>query len=327
MIKERAVELQIRHSDVIRKRIFSILEISGPGDMLSRLADIILIVLIVASVVANILASVQSIYTEYMAWLQALETVTVAVFSIEYALRIWSCVESSDPRFHQQPFWGRVRYALSPMVIIDLLAILPFYLVLWFSVDLMFLRVFRLFRIFKLTRYSPAMGLLLTVLRKEARSFGAAMFIMLVVLVIVASGIYLVENEAQPEAFGSIPAAMWWAVATLTTVGYGDVTPITPLGKIFGACVTIVGVGMVALPAGILASAFSDELRLRREQYASMVDDALLDGVINQEEERELARSRYDLGIDSNDAASIEKRAGMGGCCPHCGELLEPSPD
>lgn len=327
MIKQEAVGLETRNSSVMRKRIFSILEISGPGDLLSRLADIILIVLIVASVVANILASVQEIYTEYMAWLQTLELVTVVVFSAEYALRIWSCVESPDPRFHQQPLWGRVRYALSPMVIIDLLAILPFYLVLWMSVDLMFLRVFRLFRIFKLTRYSPAMGLLLTVLRKESKSFGAAMFIMLVVLVIVASGIYLVENEAQPEAFASIPAAMWWAVATLTTVGYGDVTPITPLGKVFGACVTIVGVGMVALPAGILASAFSDELRQRREQYATMVDKALLDGVIDQNEERQLARSRYDLGIDSNDAASIEKRAGSGGTCPHCGELLETPPD
>ncbi|HID82793.1 MAG TPA: ion transporter [Chromatiales bacterium] len=327
MIKQETVGLEARNGSLMRKRVFSILEISGPGDLLSRLADFILIVLIVASVVANILASVQDIYTEYEAWLQTLELVTVAVFSVEYILRIWSCVESPDPRFHQQPLWGRVRYALSPMVIIDLLAILPFYLVLWMSVDLMFLRVFRLFRIFKLTRYSPAMGLLLTVLRKESKSFGAAMFIMLVVLVIVASGIYLVENEAQPEAFASIPAAMWWAVATLTTVGYGDVTPITPLGKIFGACVTIVGVGMVALPAGILASAFSDELRQRREQYATMVDEALQDGVIDQHEERQLAKSRLDLGIDSNDAASIEKRAGQCGTCPHCGELLETPPE
>lgn len=168
------------------------------------------------------------------------------------------------------------------------------------------------------------MGLLLTVLRKEAKAFGAAMFIMLVILVFAASGIYLVENDTQPEQFGSIPAAMWWAVATLTTVGYGDVTPITMWGKVFGACVTIVGVGMVALPAGILASAFSDELRQRREQYAAMVKEALLDGEIDHAEERELEMTRYHLGIDINDAASIEKSAGYSGTvCPHCGKSLE----
>lgn len=149
------------------------------------------------------------------------------------------------------------------------------------------------------------------------------MFIMLVILVFAASGIYLVENDAQPEQFGSIPAAMWWAVATLTTVGYGDVTPVTMWGKLFGACVTIVGVGMVALPAGILASAFSDELRQRREQYAAMVKKALHDGEIDHEEERELEMTRHNLGIDISDAASIEKLAGFEGvACPHCGKQL-----
>ena len=136
----------------MRNRIYNILEISGPGDLLGRVADLTLIVLIVASVVANILVSVQSLYTEYRAWFQLLELITVSVFSVEYFLRIWSCVESADPRFHDRPMWGRLRYALTPMLIIDLVAILPFYLSLWMSIDLMFLRVFRLFRIFKLTR-------------------------------------------------------------------------------------------------------------------------------------------------------------------------------
>ncbi len=248
----------------------------------------------------------------------------MTVFTIEYVLRLWSCVESTDPRYHHHPIMGRLRFALTPMLLIDALAILPFYLGMWISADLMFLRVFRLFRMFKLTRYSPAMGLMLTVLRKEARAFGAAMFIMLVVLVFASSGIYLVENEAQPEQFSSIPAAMWWAVATLTTVGYGDVTPITLWGKVFGACITIVGVGMVALPAGILASAFSDELRQRREAYAALVEAALQDGEIGHEEQRELEQTRLNLGINSSDAETIEKRAEQGGAtCPHCGKAID----
>jgi voltage-gated potassium channel len=307
----------------MRKRIFDILDISVAGGLAGRVVSIILVSLIVTSAVASILASIQSLYAEYHAWFNRIEIVMVTAFTIEYALRIWSCVESPDPRFHHHPFKGRVRYALTPLLLIDLLAILPFYLGLWISADLMYLRVFRLFRLFKLTRYSPAMGLMLTVLRKEAKAFGAAMFIMLVVLVFTSSGIYLVEHEAQPEQFSSIPAAMWWAVATLTTVGYGDVTPITNWGKVFGACITIVGVGMVALPAGILASAFSNELRLRREKYATLVEAALRDGEIDREEQQELEEKRLDLGIDSSDAATIEERVEKStAICPHCGKPL-----
>ena len=311
----------------MRNRIYIILESSLPGGLIGRLIDLILIALILVSVVANILASVQGLYTVYREWFFRLEMVTVTVFSIEYMLRLWSCVESPEPRFHHHPIKGRLRYALKPILLVDLLAILPFYLSLWITADLMFLRVFRLFRIFKLTRYSPAMSLMLTVLRKEARSFGAAMFIMLVVLVFAASGIYLVENKAQPVEFGSIPAAMWWAVATLTTVGYGDVTPITMWGKVFGACVTVVGVGMVALPAGILASAFSDELRQRREKYAKLVEVAMEDGEIDHQEQRELAQTRRNLGIDNSDAENIQKRAEQGSAnCPHCGMPLDQPP-
>jgi len=307
----------------MRKRIFDILDISAAGGLAGRVVGIILVSLIVTSVAASILASIQSLYAEYQAWFSRLEIIVVTVFTIEYVLRLWSCVESPDPRFHHHPFRGRVRYALTPLLLIDILAILPFYLGLWISADLMYLRVFRLFRLFKLTRYSPAMGLMLTVLRKEAKAFGAAMFIMLVVLVFTSSGIYLVENEAQPEQFSSIPAAMWWAVATLTTVGYGDVTPVTNWGKVFGACITIVGVGMVALPAGILASAFSNELRLRREKYATLVEAALRDGEIDREEQRKLEEKRLDLGIDSSDAETIEESVEKStAICPHCGKPL-----
>jgi len=279
---------------------------------------------VLLNVLTNILASVDDIYAAYREPLFAFEVFSTLVFTLEYGLRLWSCVESPVPRF-RSPLLGRLRFAATPMLIIDLLAILPFYLLIWTQVDLLFLRVFRLFRIFKLTRYSPAMTLLMTVLRREARAFGAATFILLVVLIFAASGMYLVEHNAQPESFGSIPAAMWWAVATLTTVGYGDVTPITPWGKFFGATITIVGVGMVALPAGILASAFSDELRRRREEYLVEVEEALEDGHLSHGEQRKLASMRKALGLDQEEAERLlrlaeEEKVKV---CPHCGEPLD----
>ena len=184
-----------------------------------------------------------------------------------YALRIWSCTE--DPQStHRGPVADRLRYALSPMAIIDFLAIAPFYVSMLFAIDLRFLRVFRLLRLLKLTRYSPAIEMLGRVLYNERRALFSALLIMLVLLVFASSLMHLIEHEAQPDAFGSIPAAMWWAVVTLTTVGYGDAAPVTPLGQLLGGFVTILGVGTFALPAGILASGFAQEVK-RREFIVS----------------------------------------------------------
>jgi voltage-gated potassium channel len=175
------------------------------------------------------------------------------------------------------------------------------------------------------------MSLLFNVFKKEAASFGAALFILLIVMVFAASGMYFVESQAQPEAFGSIPAAMWWAVAALTTVGYGDVTPITPLGKFFGACITVVGIGMIALPSGILASGFSDQLHRRRKEYEQQVDDVLDGGIITESERRELERLRDDLGFTEKEAAEILRQAARRAheriprFCPHCGNSLTES--
>lgn len=307
-----------------RSRIYSLLEPPAGARGAARWVTLAIVTLVLLNVVANILASVESVFLAYRRELFAFEVISTLLFTLEYVLRLWSCTASPDPRF-QSPVLGRLRFAATPMLIIDLLAILPFYLLIWTSVDLLFLRVFRLFRIFKLTRYSPAMNMLLEVLRREARSFGATGFILLVILVFASSGMYLVEHEAQPESFGSIPAAMWWAVATLTTVGYGDVTPITPWGKFFGATITIVGVGMVALPAGILASAFTDELRRRREEYLVEVEEALEDGHLSHGEQRKLASMRKALGLDREEAERLlrlaeEEKVKV---CPHCGAPLD----
>ena len=150
--------------------------------------------------------------------------------------------------------------------IIDLMAILPAYLNLFVHIDLRFLRVLRLFRLLKLTRYFVSLQILLRVIQREKGSFQAVIFILVIMIVMTASAIYVVENKAQPEAFSSIPKAMWWAVVTLTTVGYGDVTPVTNLGRILGAFITILGVGIAALPAGILASGLANELNQRNRR-------------------------------------------------------------
>jgi len=190
------------------------------------------------------------------------------------------------------------------------------------------MRVLRLLRIFKLTRYSSAMSIMLTVLRQEAKAFGAALFVLLLLMIFSASMIFLFEHEAQPEVFSNIPNAMWWAVITLTTVGFGDAYPITPFGKFFGAAISVVGIGMVALPAGILASAFSEQLHLRREQYRERVSDALSDGVLTTAEAEQLRKIQEDLGISVEEARNILHHSVKGGLhfythCPHCGENLQ----
>jgi voltage-gated potassium channel len=310
-----------------RKRVFQILELARPDDRISRWFDIFIVLFISINILAIILGSVGSLYSRYEHLFFRFEILSVAVFTIEYLLRVWSSVEHPGGDY-AQPLAGRLRFSLTPMALVDLMAFLPFYLGMFFSLDLRFLRVLRLVRIFKLTRYSSAMSMLLNVLQDEARAFGAAFFILVVIMTFAASGIYLFEHEVQPDAFGSIPAAIWWAVATLTTVGYGDVTPVTVGGKVFGSTIMIIGVGMVALPAGILASAFSEQVRLRREQYEDLAEEALGDGIITAQEQLEMERTRIELGLSAEDAGQIFARIAKEeihrkGVCPHCRKPLQ----
>jgi voltage-gated potassium channel len=149
---------------------------------------------------------------------------------------------------------------LSPLALIDLIVILPFFLGAIIGVDLRMLRALRLLRAFRLTRYANSMNLLLQVLRDEAPIISAALFVLLMLISVAASITYLAEYKAQPEAFGSIPHALWWAVVTMTTIGYGDVVPQTLVGRLCASVIGIISVGMVALPAGILASGFNEAL-------------------------------------------------------------------
>ncbi len=313
-------------STTLRKRTAQCLDAGTSGDKLSRTVDLCLITLISLNVLATILESVDTLMAQHAQAFATFELFSVMVFTVEYLLRVWSSPDAAVEGASASPT-SRVRFALSPGAIIDLLAILPFYLSFFIGIDLRFLRAFRLVRVFKLTRYSTTMQVILGVIRAELGTFTAAFALMLVLLVLASSGMYLIEKDIQPETFGSIPAAMWWAMATLTTVGYGDAIPITPVGKLFGSCITLIGVGMVALPAGILASGFSEQLRRSREQWEDQLAAAMEDGVMDGREHQALEDLRQRLGISAEDAellhrAYLRDHTTLGERCPHCqGEL------
>lgn len=252
-------------AQTVRQHVYALVEV--PPDETGRAKfdwfDVFIATLIVLSVVTSILASVPSVEARFGRELSIFEVFAAYVFAVEYVLRLWSCVE--NPRF-AHPIKGRLRFVFSPMAIIDLLAFAPSLVPFW-SVDLMALRTCRLLRIMrvlKLGRYSNAMTTLGNVLHSRRAELGVMGFVMLVVLIIASSLMYYVEHEYQPAAFGSIPAAMWWAVITLTTIGYGDVYPKTELGKVIGGIVALCGIGLVALPTAIIAQGFSEALKPKR---------------------------------------------------------------
>lgn len=296
-------------SVISRRRAWEILEVGREGDRLSQWVDGLLLMLIAANVLAVILESVPAIAAEHGRFFRWFDTLSVLLFTVEYATRVWASVE--DPRFRDsaRPLKRRLRFMLTPMALIDLAVILPFYLAFFIQIDLRFMRVLRLLRVFKLTRYSASMTLLLGVVRRELQAITAALFVLMLLVVVAAGLTYIVEHKVQPDAFGSIPAAMWWAVVTMTTVGYGDVVPVTVAGKFFAATISVLSMGMVALPAGLLASGFMEALRERRERYTEMVETALKDGVIDAAEQQLLQHMRDALGMSDEEAQKIIARS------------------
>lgn len=229
-----------------------------------RATNAFLVALIVLNVVAVVLESVHALYARYRLAFDAFEWFSVAVFTVEYLLRVWSV--TANPRY-AHPLTGRLRFMLTPGAIVDLVAIVPAYLP--GALDLRFTRIVRLVRLLKIGRYSEPLRLFARVFRSRRDELVLIAALLLVLLVLSSSSMYFLENAAQPEAFSSIPAAMWWAMATLTTVGYGDVIPATPLGKAVGSFIAVLGIGVFALPAGILAAAFAEELRKQKAPPAT----------------------------------------------------------
>jgi voltage-gated potassium channel len=245
----------------LRKQIYDILEITWRRRRgTSFWVNILLTVVISLNAFAVIFDTVPAIREKYHQLIFNFEVFSVAVFTVEYLLRLWSCVE--DPRYNHW-FWGRLRFMVSAWGIIDLLAILPFYLS-FFITDLGFIRILRLLRmirLFRVSRYFHALKVIQIVVKEKREELVLSFVFIFFILIISSSLVYYVEHDIQPKAFESIPAAMWWGVNAMTTVGYGDLHPITPLGKFLGGIIAILGVSLFALPTGILASGFAEYIR------------------------------------------------------------------
>lgn len=237
-----------------RTHLFHILHRPLPGTRYARLTSIFLATLIIVNCLALSLETVASIYAGH-AWLfQALEVASTGIFTVEYVLRVWTCVE--DPRYCA-PFTGRLRYIRSPLAILDLLAILAYFA----PVDLRFLRIFRLSRLFRVLHlevFNRAMQAILDAIGRRRHLLYVSVTMMATAVYCTAVLLYTVEHAAQPDKFSSIPATVWWAVETLTTIGYGDIAPVTPLGKALTSVIAIFGIGIFALPTAVLTAAILD---------------------------------------------------------------------
>ena len=250
----------------IKKRVFEIISKADEGDTASKIFDGFIMALISLSVLSIILESFQDIASKYSSLFSAFETFSVTTFSIEYALRIWTAnylyPDSKNPK---------LKYITSIMAIIDLISILPFFLP-FISADMRFLRMFRLLRIarvlrvFKLGRYVDALHIIVQVISKSASQLIMSIVICFFVMLFSSIIMYTVENPVQPEQFPDIISSLWWAICTLTTVGYGDVYPITAAGKFFAAIISLVGIGIIAIPTGIISAGFTSLIGKDREE-------------------------------------------------------------
>lgn len=266
-----------------RQRVHALVFPSAYGGELHNLYDSFIVVWVIVSVLAVILESVHSVHYLLNMEFLILDAIAVSIFTLEYTLRLYCCVEEPG---YKKAVAGRLKMAKSTSSMIDLLAIAPFFLEVFLHhlIDLRFMRVFRLLRLLKLTRYTGATQSLMKVIAREWPVMAASAFIMLLLVVMTASLGYLFEHEAQPEKFENIPQSIYWAVITLASVGYGDISPVTPAGRAMTIVLALIGIGIFAIPAALLSSAFSDQLKSDREALVNKLFEMLSDGNIDEEE-------------------------------------------
>lgn len=310
---------------MLRRTTYEAIEGGFAGSAAAQAFAYALVTFIVASTVAVALETDAYIYARWATEFDAFDRLSILVFTVEYALRIWVAPEHPEYR-DVAPRQARLRYLVSPLAVIDLIAIAPGWIGMFVELDLRYMRLFRLLRLLKLTHYFRGLEVFLVVAQAQARALFAAVFTIAMLVVIAATLMYALEHQAQPRAFGSIGQSLWWAIVTLTTVGYGDVTPVTLGGRVLASVIMLLGVGVVALPAGLLAARFSEELQVRREEVEARLDHAIRDGRLDGDERSELERLSRELGV-SRDALDrmLRVRLAQGapaGRCPHCGKSL-----
>jgi len=246
----------------MRRRVHMVLEQGSVGEPLGAVVDRLLVALILINLVAVAAESVPELGTRYALAFELIEYFSLIVFTVEYSLRMWSAVEHGPVR-HLSPWRARLKYAMSPAGLIDLAAVLPFWFAIVLPADFRFILIFRMVRFFKIARYSPAMRSLLDVLYNERRALFGCLVITLGTALFTAALMHLAEGRVQPDKLGTIPDALWWSIVTIGTIGYGDVVPVTPLGKLIATGTIFLGLIMMALPIGIIANAFAEQIHRR----------------------------------------------------------------
>ena len=291
---------------VLQANVLRILEPARLGDRTSKIWDLSLFGLVVLNLIAVALESVPTLQINYGSWFYSFEIFSVIVFTVEYVARVWSAPAKRDHENGETGLKARIRYILSFYGLIDLVAILPFYIQAFFpGLDLRVLRALRLLRILKLNHYNSALDDLFGAIVEEKKSFLTTLYIFSVAFVLSSSLIYYAEHKVQPEDFRSIPDAMYWSIITLTTVGYGDVSPITVFGKSIAAITAIFGVVVVALLTGIVANSFNAQMDRRKVIFEDQVRNALLDGVLDSDEEASLDDLRKKFGMSKLQADAL----------------------
>lgn len=250
----------------LKHRVFTIIQPSVGNDAASAIFDWFIIILIIVNVVLVILDTFSGFPPWALSFFRRAETVSVIVFTVEYLLRVWTANYLYE---RKKPLAARISYIFSVMALVDLFAVLPFYMPFLFPIDLRvlrMLRLLRLFRLFKVNRYTTALSSVGNVLKRKASQLISSLFVVTILMIMASILMYAIENEAQPNVFQNAFSGLWWAVATLTTVGYGDIYPVTIAGKILGAVIALLGIGFVAVPTGIISAGFMEDISREKEK-------------------------------------------------------------